>query len=113
MLRRATENAIAGHIWPAGRYLPIPGLVNTVTASLITIMGQMTEMSQRKKNRLPPVRFSHQLHEVSFEPPANFGHDYVTVAQQFNVERLVTESFTIDEDLRNIGREGICSTDLW
>jgi len=23
---RATENAVAGHIWPAGRYLPIPGL---------------------------------------------------------------------------------------
>jgi len=25
-LLRATENAAAGHIWPAGRYLPTPGL---------------------------------------------------------------------------------------
>jgi len=26
MLLPATENAVAGHIWPAGRYLPTPGL---------------------------------------------------------------------------------------
>jgi len=26
MLPRATENAVAGYIWPAGRYLPTPGL---------------------------------------------------------------------------------------
>jgi len=26
MLPRATENAVAGHIWPAGRYLPTPAL---------------------------------------------------------------------------------------
>jgi len=26
MLLQATENALAGHIWPAGRYLPAPGL---------------------------------------------------------------------------------------
>jgi len=26
MLPRATENVVAGHIWPAGRYLPTPGL---------------------------------------------------------------------------------------
>jgi len=26
MLPRATENAMAGHIWPAGRYLPTPGI---------------------------------------------------------------------------------------
>jgi len=26
MLLRATENAVAGHIWPAGRYLPTPDL---------------------------------------------------------------------------------------
>jgi len=24
MLLRATENAVAGHVWPAGRYLPTP-----------------------------------------------------------------------------------------
>ena len=28
MLLRATENAVAGHIWPAGRYLPTPDLEN-------------------------------------------------------------------------------------
>jgi len=28
MLPRATENAVAGHIWPAGRYLPTPVLDN-------------------------------------------------------------------------------------
>jgi len=27
MLPRATENAVAGHIWPAGCYLPTPALV--------------------------------------------------------------------------------------
>jgi len=26
MLPRATENAVAGHIWPAARYLPTPVL---------------------------------------------------------------------------------------
>jgi len=26
MLPRATVKAVAGHIWPAGRYLPTPGL---------------------------------------------------------------------------------------
>jgi len=26
MLPRATENAVAGYIWSAGRYLPTPGL---------------------------------------------------------------------------------------
>jgi len=26
MLLRATENAVAGQIWPAGRYLPTPAL---------------------------------------------------------------------------------------
>jgi len=26
MLLRATENALAGHIWPAGRYFPTPAL---------------------------------------------------------------------------------------
>jgi len=26
MLLRATENAVAGHIWPAGTYLPTPAL---------------------------------------------------------------------------------------
>jgi len=26
MLQRVTENAVAGHIWPEGRYLPTPGL---------------------------------------------------------------------------------------
>jgi len=26
MLPRATEKALAGHIWPPGRYLPTPGL---------------------------------------------------------------------------------------
>jgi len=26
MLVRATENVVAGHIWPAGRYLPTPVL---------------------------------------------------------------------------------------
>ena len=33
MLLRATENAVAGHIWPAGRYLPTPDLwsrLNTI-----------------------------------------------------------------------------------
>jgi len=28
MLSQATENAVAGHIWPAGRYLPTPDLVD-------------------------------------------------------------------------------------
>jgi len=28
MLLRATENAVAGHIWPAGRYLPTAGVVD-------------------------------------------------------------------------------------
>jgi len=28
MLLRATENAVAGHIWPAGRYLPTLALNN-------------------------------------------------------------------------------------
>jgi len=27
MLSRATENDVAGHMWPAGRWLPTPGLV--------------------------------------------------------------------------------------
>jgi len=27
MLPRATENSIAGYIWSAGCYLPIPGLM--------------------------------------------------------------------------------------
>jgi len=26
MLPRAKENAVAGHIWPAGRYFPTPDL---------------------------------------------------------------------------------------
>jgi len=26
MLARVTENAVAGHIWPTGCYLPTPGL---------------------------------------------------------------------------------------
>jgi len=26
MLLWATENAVTGHIWPAGRYLPTPAL---------------------------------------------------------------------------------------
>jgi len=26
MLSRATENTVAGHIWPAGCYLPTPGV---------------------------------------------------------------------------------------
>jgi len=26
MLVRATENVVAGHIWPVGRYLPTPAL---------------------------------------------------------------------------------------
>jgi len=26
MLSRATEHAVTGHIWPAGRYLPTPAL---------------------------------------------------------------------------------------
>jgi len=34
MLVRATENVVAGHIWPAGRYLPTSviedSLLNTV-----------------------------------------------------------------------------------
>jgi len=34
MLPRATEDAVAGHIWPAGRYLPTPGL--SVNPSLTT-----------------------------------------------------------------------------
>jgi len=29
MLLRATENAVAGHIWPAGRYLPTPALAQS------------------------------------------------------------------------------------
>jgi len=31
MLPRATENAVAGHIWPAGRYLPTPDLGDVMT----------------------------------------------------------------------------------
>jgi len=27
MLAQATENAVAGHIWPAGRYLPATVLI--------------------------------------------------------------------------------------
>jgi len=30
MLLRVTENAVAGYIWPAGRYLPTPGVVENV-----------------------------------------------------------------------------------
>jgi len=29
MLLRAIENTVAGHIWPTGHYLPIPGIVKT------------------------------------------------------------------------------------
>jgi len=29
MLPRATDKAVAGHIWPARRYLTTPGLVST------------------------------------------------------------------------------------
>jgi len=29
MLPRATENVMAGRIWPAGRYLLTPGLINS------------------------------------------------------------------------------------
>ena len=35
MLLRAIENAVAGHIWPAGRYLPTPGLVVSASASVL------------------------------------------------------------------------------
>jgi len=30
MLPRATEKAVAGHIWPAGRYLLTPAVAYTV-----------------------------------------------------------------------------------
>jgi len=31
MLPRATEHAVAGHIWPAGRYLPTPAVEHYTT----------------------------------------------------------------------------------
>jgi len=30
MLPRANENVVAGHMWPVGRYLPIPGLEHSI-----------------------------------------------------------------------------------
>jgi len=32
MLVGATENAVAGHIWPAGRYLPTPVLYKSIAS---------------------------------------------------------------------------------
>jgi len=39
MLPQAIENVVAGHIWPAGRYLPTPGLSNTVKFSVASRAG--------------------------------------------------------------------------
>jgi len=34
---RATENAVAGHIWPAGRYLPTPVVDSSIAATNSTL----------------------------------------------------------------------------
>jgi len=39
MLPRAIENAVAGHIWTSGRYLPTPGLSNTVKFGVASRAG--------------------------------------------------------------------------
>jgi len=37
MIPRATENAVAGHIWPAGRYLPTPGVRDSNNANHVNL----------------------------------------------------------------------------
>jgi len=34
---RATENAVSGHIWPEGRYLPTPGILHWIVLTLSTL----------------------------------------------------------------------------
>jgi len=36
MLPRATENAVADHIWPEGRYLPTPALYQFIFSDIMT-----------------------------------------------------------------------------
>jgi len=37
ILLRATENAVSGQIWPAGRYLPTPGILHWIVLTLSTL----------------------------------------------------------------------------
>jgi len=39
MLVRATENVVADHIWPAGRYLPTPALDQCSTTGVTLHTG--------------------------------------------------------------------------
>ena len=38
MLLRVTENAVSGHIWPAGRYLPTHGILRGIVLTLSTLL---------------------------------------------------------------------------
>jgi len=43
----ATENVVAGHIWPAGRYTPTPGLKHFKLV-LLSVFYQKREMPVTK-----------------------------------------------------------------
>jgi len=47
MLLRATENALAGHIWPAGRYLHTPDLDGGSKAGFYCIVRDAFDPSKR------------------------------------------------------------------
>ena len=48
MLPRATWNAVAGHNWPAGRYLPTPGLEG-LDSSLAQSAGELWHLAKMSK----------------------------------------------------------------
>jgi len=43
MLARATENAVAGHIWPAGCYLPTSALAQLTDE--LRLLAKMTKVN--------------------------------------------------------------------
>jgi len=53
MLPRATEYDVAGHIWPAGRYLPTPALRYTLMANRMkTTFAQHSIFATPSVNRM-------------------------------------------------------------
>jgi len=47
MLVRATENAVSGHIWPAGRYLPTPDLITSALSILLSITQARSQVGEK------------------------------------------------------------------
>ena len=64
MLLRATENAVAVHIWPAGRYLPTPSIYQSSLQCDFCVPYHLAIRSVTKGKAWPPGKTFSPLKNV-------------------------------------------------